>query len=103
MVHHTWFLHFINYSLLKLLSQRNYCWSVTNLNNTCLYIFISDQWGVTGLGVVNAFGKLTDIISLHDLRGLQMDSESIWRLYVWIYVNNFTDNRPTGFKSVVAQ
>jgi CBS-domain-containing membrane protein len=37
--------------------------------------------GVTGLGVVDAHGKLVDVISARDLRGLTIDAASFYRLY----------------------
>ena len=36
---------------------------------------------ISGLGVLNDKGELTNVMSIRDLRGLQMESDSIWRLF----------------------
>ena len=66
-------------SAMLLHHDEPYC--VRTTDKALLAFQIMSEKGVTGLGVVDAHGKLVDVISARDLRGLTIDAASFYRLY----------------------
>ena len=55
--------------------------SICETERPLLAFTMMSDYNIRGLGVVNREGVLVDAISARDLRGLSMESDSIWRLY----------------------
>jgi CBS-domain-containing membrane protein len=70
-----------NLSAADMVLHHNVPHLVKSTDRTLLAFEKMTEYDISGLGVVDENGKLTDVISNRDLRGLNADASSIWRLY----------------------